>query len=329
MSKTSKPCCPMCTPAGLEHDPYQDIREKVAKHGWAVPSIFTSNPYHIGFSYTVGLAAEPGRPELIAFGNDANVIGHLLNTVAEKTASRRRWDKRFQMSVAPGSRVQLRPVLDVWRDRHALLAIDYWDGPAFPLWQVRRPRGDGTFSWDGTCCTPPCQPLLDLEEPWLPVQHDLRPPATQVLWHRVVPEIGPWQGRWETFGARPLDDGTFVICDVPFLADDLALLDVVSVRRESSGRDVIQAVVERSEYATLRIDGRHSGGPDAGCRGRRGDIEAVLDTLNLDADVVFACNHWSLPHWTVAVPVASLAWAEEVLRPLRREGLVEYEIARG
>lgn len=324
MSGGSKPCCALCTPAGLEADPRVQIRQRVEKHGWAVQSVITENPYDIGFAYTAGLEGL-GQPELIAFGQDPQRLGHVLNAVAKKTAKRKEWRKRFQLAAMPGRNVQLRPVLDRWRDQHAFLTIDYWDDAPFRLWQVRFPRRDGTFSWDGSCCTPPCQPLLDLEEPWQPLEHAHYPGATDTLWRRVVDSAGLWSGRWEQLGGRRVLGGRGVeqdmydVCNVPLLADDVGLLDVVYAPREPSGRRVIHDVVQRSAFATVRIDAR-------GVGEQRRAVEDIVSALDKDDNVMVECNQWSLPHWVLGVPDSRLGWTEELLRPLRREGLAEYQI---
>lgn len=320
MSTDSKPCCALCTPEGLGRDPSEWVREHVAERGWAVPSVVTENPYDIGFSYTVGLEAL-GQPELIAFGQDPHALADALNTVARKTARRKEWRKRFQLAALPKQNVQVRPVLDQWRDQHAFLAIDYWDGAPFRLWQVRFPRAEGTFSWDGRCCTPPCQPLLDLEEPWKPLEHVDYPAATNKLWHRVVDSGGTWTGRWEHLGGRHLHGDMYDVYSVPLLADDVGFLDVVYAPQEPSGRRVIHEVVQRSAFATVRIDAR-------GVGERRGEVEEIVGVLDADENVLLECNPWPLPHWVLGVPEDRLAWAEEVMRPLRRDGLAEYQIGK-
>ena len=318
------PCCPLCSPAGMAFGPSRQISSAIQRQGWAVQGVVTDNPYDIGFAYTVGLA-DSGRPELIAFGQDTHVLSRLLNDVAVKSSSRLEWSKRFQLAAQPGLRVQLRPALDQWRDTYALCAIEHWKERPFSLWQVRLPRRDGTFSWDGFCCTPPCQPLLDKEEPWLPVEHVVAGDVgtdnnVDVLWHRVVDPPGRWDGRWEKLHGLWLAPGTYSLLNVPFLADDLALGDVVTARRDESGRDVIQDVLARSAYSTVRVDGRRSELTET--------IRAALDRLSDNEDVIFECSHWQVPHWTIGVPVHDLAKLEELLRPLRREGLVEYTIVQ-
>ena len=320
MPTDSKPCCALCTPQGLGRDPGEWVREKVAEHGWAVPSVVTETPYDIGFAYTVGLEAL-GQPELIAFGQDPHALANALNTVATKTAKRKQWAKRFQLAAMPSQNVQLRPVLDMWRDQHAFLAIDYWDGAPFRLWQVRFPRADGTFSWDGRCCTPPCQPLLDLEEPWKPLEHGDYPGATNTLWHRVVNTSGVWGGRWEHLGAVRIAGDMYEVCNAPLLADDIGFLDVVHAPQEPSGRRVIHEVVQRSRFATVRIDARGSGE-------RRGEVEELITPLGEDENVLPELNQWCLPHWVLSIPEERLPWAEDILRPLRRDGLAEYQIVR-
>ena len=167
MSTDSKLCCAMCSPQGLGVDPHARIREIILDQGFAVQTVLSGSPYQPGFAYTIGLE-DRGQPELIAFGHDPSDLSHLLNATAAKTARRKDWSKRFQVTPDPAPRVQLRPAREMWRDTYATFARVHWGDEPFRLWQVRLPRKDGSFSWNGVCCTPPCQPLLDQPEPWLP-----------------------------------------------------------------------------------------------------------------------------------------------------------------
>ena len=108
---------------------------------------------------------------------------------------------------------------------------------------------------------------------------------------------------------------------MPLLADDVGLLDVVYAPQEPSGRRVIHEVVERSPFATVRIDAR-------GCGERRREVEELITPLGEDEDVLPELNQWCLPHWVLGVPEDRLPWAEEILRPLRRDGWAEYRIVR-
>ena len=314
-----KPCCVLCSPEGIGLDPLERAREIAADRGWAVQIVLSDNPYEPGFVYTIGLEGR-GQPELIAFGHDAEDLGHLMNAVAEKTAARKEWRKRFQVSGPPGPRVQLRPALDVWRDRHATFAAAYWEQQPFRLWQVRLPRGDGSFSHDGRCCTPPCQPLLDLAEPWRPIEHQAAPLTSTALWHRAVAAGGIWTGRWEKLHGIPLGGDLFGVASVPFLADDVALADIVTTAVEPGGRRVITSVEDRSDYVTLRIDGRDAGD-------REPEVEKALRVLCEHEEVVFECTHLTLPYWVYGVPLDLLSWAEHLLRPLLRDGVVDYRIS--
>ena len=320
MSTDSKPCCALCTPAGLDVDPHDRIREIILDKGWAVQQVMPGSPYQPGFAYTIGLEGL-GQPELIVFGHDLPAMQHLLNATAEKTASRKDWNKRFQVTPQPGHRVQLRPALDLWRDTYATFAHAHWGEEPFRLWQVRRPRKDGSFSWNGVCCQPPCQPLLDQPEPWLPVEHD-RSPVGVPLWHRVVNAHGRWDGRWEKFSGFRLDDDSFVVLDVPFIADDVAMGDVVSTTLDSSGRRLITGVKAQSDVVTVRVDGH-------GAEQHIARIESALLALVADAEVDFECGHLHhLPYWVLGVAEHRLEWAEKVLRPLRRDGVIDYQMVR-
>jgi hypothetical protein len=316
MNRRTKPVCfaeSVDAPADLR----AHLRDRVERHGWALTSVFTHNPYAIGFTYTTGLETKD-TPELIVFG-----AGHdrLLNAVATKVVKGKRWDAPFEL-LLDGKQVQLLPIAARWRMAHALATVDYWAPEAFRLWQVRLPRRDGTFAEDGACCRVPCQPLLDRDDPWLPVTHDPIPAATATLWHRAVEGSGAWTGRWECLGGVPLGSDLYQVAHVPYLADDVGILDVVEARVEPSGRLVIHDIALRSDYRTVRVT------CDAGDEAGQARVDRALERIAADDGVVWQCGHLPphLRYWTFAMHRDDVGWLEDVLRPLRREGLVSYEV---
>ena len=316
MTRRTRPVC-LAETINPPVDVHAHLRDRVDRYGWALTSVFTHNPYDIGFVYTTGLEAK-GAPELIVFGEGNS---RLLNTVATKVVKGKRWVEPFELLV-DGERVQLLPVADRWRFTHALLTIDYWAPEPFRLWQVRLPRADGTFAEDGSCCGVPCQPVLDRDDPWLPVTHDPVPAATATLWHRAVEESGAWTGRWECLGGVPLGDDLYQVAHVPFLATDVTVLDVVEARVEPSGRLVIHDVPIPSEYRTVRVT------CEAGDAAGEAQVDRVLETVAANDCVVWECGHLptSVRFWTFAVARDDVAWLDTLLRPLRREGLLSYEV---
>jgi hypothetical protein len=324
MVKRNKPCCTACAreAAGLPPaDPIAELQAKIDEFGWTVISVDGDNPYQVGFSYTIGLELLR-QPELITFGGDHVSRSNVLGETAWKVQTHRPWERAFLAYPRPGQRVQVRPVAEQWRDTHAKMTALYWDQTPYRLWQVRLPGRDKGFSRDGVCCTPPCQPLLDREEPWQPIEHDMSPLSTDALWHRVVDEFGRWEGRWEKLGALRLGKDLFVVRNVPFLASDVAVSDVVSASEESSGRLVIQSVVQQSVYRTVRV---WCEAPDRAGEDR---VDEALRVLADDDNVVWECSHWGRRHWTLAVAASRLDWAEDVLRPLLRDGLANYEVVK-
>ncbi len=319
MRKSPDECCRACAARGEPFDIQDEIRDKIARFGWTAVSVAPENPYAIGFSYTIGLEAL-GRPELITFSLDAAGRSNVLDATARKLSRRTRWDQRFMTYLEPGKQVQLLPVSEQWRDVYTPLASGYWSGKAFRLWQVRLPGAGGRFSREGVCCMPPCQPLLDRADPWPPLEHNLSPLTTDVLWHRVVDTTGVWEGRWEQLSALRLDTDHFVVCNVPFLADDVCLSDVVRAAAEPSGRRVIHSVVQESGYVTTRIE------CEAADEGGRARVDAVLAEVAEDDNVAWECSHWHRRHWTIAVPRPRVGWVEDLLRPLLRDGLAGYEV---
>jgi hypothetical protein len=310
---------PVCTAESIDPpvDVHARLRENIARYGWGLTGVFTHTPYEVGFSYTTGLEAKD-TPELIVFGEGND---HLLNAVATKVVKGKRWDQPFELLV-DGVTVRLFPVADRWRFTHALAAVQYWAPEPFRLWQVRLPRRDGTFAEDGACCGVPCQPLLDRDDPWLPVTHDHVPAATATLWHRAITESGAWEGRWECLGGVPLGGDLYQVGNVPFLANDVGVLDVVEARVEPSGRLVIHDVTIRSQCPTVRVT------CDAGDEAGQARVDQALELIAADEAVVWECGHLppSVRFWTFAVLREELAGVESVLRPLRREGLVSYEV---
>lgn len=316
MTRRTKPVC-LAESINPSVDVRAHLRDRIERFGWGLTSVFTHNPFEIGFTYTTGLEAKD-TPELIVFGagND-----RLLNAVATKVVKGKRWDAPFEL-LLDGLRVRLLPVAERWRRTHALMTADYWGPEDFRLWQVRLPRRDGTFAEDGSCCRVPCQPLLDRDDPWLPVEHDSVPAATATLWHRAIEESGAWTGRWECLGGVPLSGDLYQVANVPFLAEDVGVLDVVEARVEPSGRLVIHDVAVRSEYRTVRVT------CEAGDEAGEAKVDRALEVIAANEGVVWECGH--LPrhfrYWTFAVARDEVPWMESVLRPLRREGFVSYEV---
>jgi hypothetical protein len=121
------------------------LDEHLAATGWAVLGVTAAVP----FSYTIGMAATLGTPELIAIGLPADVATRLFNDIGRQIRAGRRFEPGgpYDGLLAGGYRVRFDPVHPS-REDYVMQAINCHGHAAFPLWQLVWPDKQGHFPDD-------------------------------------------------------------------------------------------------------------------------------------------------------------------------------------
>lgn len=130
-----------------------DMNEKIRKHHFTVINVFAGEDTPT-FSYTVGLFASTGQPELFMTGFDPQLMHSLLTDAAKRVlndgdvyADGGQSDKIIQnfpvAFKAPTAGVE---VINIFN-----MATQYYEGEPFIMLQMFLPDPNGKFPWDDDC----------------------------------------------------------------------------------------------------------------------------------------------------------------------------------
>jgi hypothetical protein len=131
-------------------DPLEDLRQKIAAHGWAIRNVSDADPEKC-LSYTIGLTAH-GHPEVVMTGLPPEVGSAFLNIVGEIVV---REGGRFTAGEATTELADgpAMPVIVV-ADKSELAAVSaiYGDAPAL---QIVWTDSGGRLPWETGYANPP------------------------------------------------------------------------------------------------------------------------------------------------------------------------------
>lgn len=131
----------------------QRLIELIAEHGHAINCVAddadepTDQP---PFAYSLGAWESYGAPELIIFGLDSQVASDIINNVMAQYAAGRRFvcDVVEEGIAAKGVPVVFLEADPGLAKVYATSADLYYEGEAFPLWQIVWPDRNGRFPWE-------------------------------------------------------------------------------------------------------------------------------------------------------------------------------------
>jgi hypothetical protein len=125
----------------------RNLLSNISKHGWQCTSVGGAERTP-SFSYTIGLYHSFGYPELLIFGVRPKTAHGVFTTAASAAASGKPFDldqptdRLFQGFTAVFVEV---PTAEY--HNYVLSSLWYYEGHAFPLYQIVWPFEDGTFPW--------------------------------------------------------------------------------------------------------------------------------------------------------------------------------------
>jgi hypothetical protein len=106
----------------------------LAATGWAVLGVTAAVP----FSYTIGMAATLGAPELIVIGLPAETAARLVNDIGDQLRAGRRFEPGhlYDGLLAGDYVVRFDAIHPSRYDAYVMQAINFHSHGEFPLWQL-------------------------------------------------------------------------------------------------------------------------------------------------------------------------------------------------
>ncbi|MGY2134866.1 DUF4262 domain-containing protein [Hymenobacter sp. HD11105] len=134
----------------MQNRTHQELVENIQQHRWLVFNILGDGDALPPFSYTVGLFASFGHPEVILSGLDHDLAHALLNDIGEDAANgiRRQADVLYD-DVFGGSPCLFKTVLPAHYDAYFGRALVFYQGADFPVLQCVWPDAQMRFPGQG------------------------------------------------------------------------------------------------------------------------------------------------------------------------------------
>jgi Domain of unknown function (DUF4262) len=141
-------------------DGERKVLADIAKFGWHSLNILDQGDKP-GWRFTIGLYQTWQHPELIVFGLKRDVVHSVLSIVANGLAEGRRIDlsRPTDELLENGSCVFVEVPKACYRE-HVGFARWYYQGDAFPLYQIVWPSREGYFPWQPKASESHWQPVL-------------------------------------------------------------------------------------------------------------------------------------------------------------------------
>lgn len=310
-------------------------RDVIRTHGVYLQAVAAAEPADPPYCYTVGLQRlRVPRPEVIVFGLDSGCAGRLLQEVYEQVRLRGPLPRgQVVTGLFAGARrhpVRVEEVRPEWVEAYAGMVRLLLRRRATQVPMLQLVLADDAGRWPEDPAVDPAlagaQPLLSHEVPWrAPYRRnpaeDLfsgEQPETMLV---ATPVHGPVlsEGRYELLCAEPLEPEVVRISEVPLLADDIAVGDVVQTRAGHDvpglphGAAVMGAVLEPGGRQTMAFRlPPPSVGPDS-----------VVDLTDVVWDL-HETGHTTMATTTTTLRVNTLEpdLVEAALRPFVRDGLL-------
>jgi hypothetical protein len=127
------------------------ILKNIQKHGWHANGIpgEGSSP---AWTYSVGLFAKYGQPELIVFGLEIETMHEMISRYADLLQARKEYGDGVKIDgIIPGQPCVLREVHVSWREPLLCSASWYYHYQEYPVLQCFWPDLHGYFPWDDHC----------------------------------------------------------------------------------------------------------------------------------------------------------------------------------
>lgn len=127
------------------------VLKNIQKHGWHANGIpgEGSSP---AWTYSVGLFAKYGQPELIVFGLEIATMHEMISRYADLLQAGKEYGDGVKLDgIIPGQSCVLREVHAPWREPLLRSASWYYHYQEYPVLQCFWPDRHGYFPWDDHC----------------------------------------------------------------------------------------------------------------------------------------------------------------------------------
>lgn len=127
------------------------VLKNIQKHGWHANGIpgEGSSP---AWTYSVGLFAKYGQPELIVFGLEIETMHEMISRYADLLQAGKEYGDGVKIDgIIPGHPCVLREVHVSWREPLLCSASWYYHYQEYPVLQCFWPDRHGYFPWDDHC----------------------------------------------------------------------------------------------------------------------------------------------------------------------------------
>ena len=129
------------------------IRSDIKQFGWHVMNVLPEGerPPH---SYSIGLFATFGHPEIAVAGLPAQTARQFINTLGDEIRDGATFEagSRYDQ-IIEGYEVMFLQVAPEFYEDNFGRAIDYYKGPTFPIVQMVWPDRKHAFPWERRCET--------------------------------------------------------------------------------------------------------------------------------------------------------------------------------
>ena len=127
------------------------VLKNIQKHGWHANGIpgEASTP---AWTYSVGLFAKYGQPELIVFGLEIETMHEMISRYADLLQAGKEYGDGVKIDgIIPSQPCVLREVHVSWREPLLCSASWYYHYQEYPVLQCFCPDRHGYFPWDDHC----------------------------------------------------------------------------------------------------------------------------------------------------------------------------------
>jgi hypothetical protein len=129
----------------------EKLRHDVQQFGWHVMNVLPEGE-HPPHSYSIGLFATYGHPEIVVVGLPGNRAHHFINNLADEIKDGATFEagSRYRHVIEGFDVMFLRVEPAMYRE-HFGRALDYYGGLGFPVVQMVWPDRHNVFPWERSC----------------------------------------------------------------------------------------------------------------------------------------------------------------------------------
>lgn len=233
----------------MQNRTHQELADNIQQHRWLVFNILGDDEALPPFSYTVGLFATFGHPEVVLSGLDHDLAHAILNDIGEDAAQGiRRQDGVIYDDVLGGSPCLFKPVLPEHYEGYFGRALVFYQGADFPVLQCIWPDAQLRFpGQEDYAYTAANQELLYQPK----AAH--HPSAAKPVHTIALVYLEETEHTYLTEMVEAVPEGEgYRLTTIPFFAKHLALHDLIAVEEEE-GVHYFEELLVKSGHSVIRV----------------------------------------------------------------------------